>query len=700
VPFLGALENGFAFDDHALIVDFHPTLRERLTDDFFGRDDQGHPASGYWRPVTDATYALEHALYGDDPRGYHAHNLALHGANSGLFFLLLSGIPALAPFALPAAAIFAAHPVHAESVAPITGRTDPLGFFFVLLAAHALARGRRTLAGAAFLLALGAKESSLALLPLLAAIPLVRGATRREVILTVSGGLAIAALFFAVKIGVLGIVPPSGVYTGEGSLGQRALTFVALLPKYLGLLVWPAELTIAHEAPLVTSLSDPRLLTGLAALIAFSGAIASTSRALAVGALLLVLPLLPASNLIPITYSYRWMPFPFFERYLYAATGGFALLVAIVASHAATRWMGAARAPRIATLAGCAIACLLGLRLMARVPDFESDRTLFQAATRLGLAELAPRIQAASARFLSGDPVGALGDFDVLLAEPRQREAPDPTLLIERATVQCALAQIYRNHATAAQEKNDSVIAGQLLAAADTLAADAVPRLEALRKTAPTAMRGRVFELLATFTALEGDWFASARLFREATLGEGTTSELARNFGLVCDRLRAAAREIVAAGRTRTGDAISLYQRALEAICGSYPPSAVPEVVREQALVMWCDLADQHVLVGESERASAAYVAILALDPERARCHEGIGHLCKQGGNREAAYQRFQTALRIQPESWYALNEMFTMLREDGRFEEAQEYLTRMQRYIEKYGKPGSSLTPPPDPAK
>jgi len=102
-------------------------------------------AFGHYMPLTWLTCALDYTLWGMNPVGYHATNLALHALNALLFFFLLRRLlrhaaPDLAaPTAELAAAAgalcFSLHPLRVESVAWITERRDLLsGVFFLLTA--------------------------------------------------------------------------------------------------------------------------------------------------------------------------------------------------------------------------------------------------------------------------------------------------------------------------------------------------------------------------------------------------------------------------------------------------------------------------------------------------------------------------------------------------------------------------------------
>jgi hypothetical protein len=93
-----------------------------------------------WHPLTWISHTLDWSAFGDRPRGHHATSLLLHVANVAILFLLLGAMTrAWWPSAL-AAALFAVHPLHVESVAWIAERKDVLATFFGLLAIAGYAR--------------------------------------------------------------------------------------------------------------------------------------------------------------------------------------------------------------------------------------------------------------------------------------------------------------------------------------------------------------------------------------------------------------------------------------------------------------------------------------------------------------------------------------------------------------------------------
>jgi tetratricopeptide (TPR) repeat protein len=148
---------------------FWPILKHQFTnwdDEFYilnnallrGPDWAGifsQPVVSNYHPLTVATLAANYSLSELKPASYFFVNWALHIANTGLVFYLawlLSGKREWV--ALFTAVVFAAHPMHVESVAWISERKDVLYAFFYLLALlrywRYLENGRRSDYGLTF----------------------------------------------------------------------------------------------------------------------------------------------------------------------------------------------------------------------------------------------------------------------------------------------------------------------------------------------------------------------------------------------------------------------------------------------------------------------------------------------------------------------------------------------------------------------
>lgn len=676
MPLLPTLDNGFVYDDQVLLGEVWPSWTDALTEDLFGRDEAGRPASGFYRPLVRLSYRAEAALFGASARGYHADNLLLAAAVALLLLACLKRVPALAPVALPAVVLFAAHPVHAESLALITGRTDPLATACFLGAFLLAARGRDALALAAFALALCAKESAAVLAPVLAAAPLITRTPpgererRRRALVLCSGAVLLVAAFFAVKIGALGIVPPADAYRGEGSALERGLTFLAAIPKYCGLLLWPAHLSIVHDHELARSALDPRALGGaaiVAALVLLAVRGGAPARA---GAALFLWTLAPASNLVPITYSFRAMPFPLFERYLFVPSIGAALIAA-----SALAWV-LGRRERVLAFA-VLLAVPLAMRGARRALDFRADSVLFEAAAAHFSRPADLWVQAGFAHHREQRPEQALAAFErALAANPDQPEA-----LVGAATTRLDVAQHLAEVAAASAASGREDEARQLRerSAAELAAARAALSRHLERRP----QDGRAVEVLAVALALAGDARAAGAEFLRALDLPGTTPALAQNFRRLAEQMAHEAKALAFDKGQPLEAALYAYERALRACTGAFPPVRIPEPIRDVALRMLCEHADTLFQLGRPG-ADGEYLLALRFEPTLFRCYEGLGEIAKQAGRRAEAYRHFEQALALDPDAFFALSELFTMSQEDGRTEDAAAYYARYRDVLQR----------------
>jgi protein O-mannosyl-transferase len=80
--------------------------------------------TNYYRPVQTVSYMVAYAAGGLSPVPYHVLSVMFHIAASFFVYLLGRQMWRSTPFAVAAAAIFAAHPIHTEAVAWIAGIPD------------------------------------------------------------------------------------------------------------------------------------------------------------------------------------------------------------------------------------------------------------------------------------------------------------------------------------------------------------------------------------------------------------------------------------------------------------------------------------------------------------------------------------------------------------------------------------------------
>ena len=91
------------------------------------------PYETNWIPLTWLSLHLDWRLFGPRPAGYLLENAALHAVSAVLLFLALTSLTGAAGRSAFVAAVFAAHPLHVESVAWASERKDALSGLFWML---------------------------------------------------------------------------------------------------------------------------------------------------------------------------------------------------------------------------------------------------------------------------------------------------------------------------------------------------------------------------------------------------------------------------------------------------------------------------------------------------------------------------------------------------------------------------------------
>lgn len=269
----------------------------------------------YYRPVFTLYLVAGRALFGLNAWAWHLASILCHlGAAAALWFLLrrLSGRALVATIG---ALLFAVHPTRIESVAWISGVTDPLAAVLGFCAVLATGVGRRRLALSTTLfgLALLTKETALVFgaFPLAIALADRAGArapgqsaavTPWQVALrTTAAWFVVALAYLAVRHVVIGQLAPA-----IHEVDAPVATVVALLGHYTQLLVAPT---------LMGLMVDPAPMTGWAllglAIFAGGAALGGPARSLVWMGGLFLLPVLRVSTLQPdmlIQTRYLYLP--------------------------------------------------------------------------------------------------------------------------------------------------------------------------------------------------------------------------------------------------------------------------------------------------------------------------------------------------------------------------------------------------------
>jgi tetratricopeptide (TPR) repeat protein len=158
------LHHGFVWDDIGIIV--NNTHLEKLSNipKFFISEDTSDSPTGYYRPITYVSFALDRALWGLNPVGYNITNLVLHILVSLLFYRVVATLFKSDNLAFAAALIFSLHPIVGETVNfHAGGRNTLLCACFSLLSLLFYINKRPLPAIACFTLAIFSKEFALLL---------------------------------------------------------------------------------------------------------------------------------------------------------------------------------------------------------------------------------------------------------------------------------------------------------------------------------------------------------------------------------------------------------------------------------------------------------------------------------------------------------------------------------------------------------
>jgi len=304
-----------------------------------------HPVNGTYLPLRALSYAVDYRLWGLSPAGYHLGNIALHAATSALAYLVALRLGGSQLGAIVAGLVFAAHPVHTEGAAWISGRKEVLCglFFFACFLAYMrlVAQGswRGYVATLALMALAGLSKGTAITLPLVFVLydfcfrtPVARSGWRAQAAHYVPF-FALDAVLFAVHLTVgrsAGVVQH---YHG-GSMASNLLTMLKALLSYLRLLLLPIHQCARYHYPPVR----PALSGEVVGLLLIGGVL------LALGVWLLkrrglpsfavwwfALNLLPVSNIVPISV-------PLAERYLYVPLFGLSLLAGMAWTVSRTRY--------------------------------------------------------------------------------------------------------------------------------------------------------------------------------------------------------------------------------------------------------------------------------------------------------------------------------------------------------------------------
>lgn len=396
------------------------------------------------RPLTDLTFALNYAIGGIDPLGYHLVNVALHLGVALLVFLFtrevlrLAGAGEEVGLAIAVAGLFAVHPLHAQAVSYVSQRSEVLasGLYLASLllllrveTAGTRARGVAAWTGALalFVAALAAKPIALTLpVAYLLLVTVVPAPGRR--LAPWRRHLALAAPFLAI-VGVVAVRtlralegrPDAGFAVPAAATGSYFLTQWRVVALYARLLLWPSGQRVEWDLEPSRGLAEPGVLVAGLVLLALLGAAAAVlwlsrrrvdrdaalGRAAAYGVLWFFLVLSVTSSVVPLADLVM-------EHRVYLASWGFLAAACASARVGLTRALGTRAGRAGGTLAALAWVMLAGA-LHVRNAAWESNAALWSDAVEKSPRSARAHMNVGHASKQAGDLATAVREYETAL---------------------------------------------------------------------------------------------------------------------------------------------------------------------------------------------------------------------------------------------------------------------------------------------
>ncbi len=383
------MKGAFFFDDE------HFIQKNRLVQDlsnwpqlYTSTVTQGANIKGnFYRPNQQMVYALLYAQFGQSTTlPYHLVSILLHIASGMMLFTWLRRLGLGLIGGAFGAGIFLLHPVQTEAVCYISGLSDPLATFFIMIAVllmtprseHRVVTpnllvkfGKIPLLAIAVAMAMLSKESGVVFAPMLVFLVSYscllqkrRPKLEEAIAIVVVGLLAAASVlakFTLFKFGdSIGLTDAANPYTD--SLVLRLTTFVSVLWDYVKLIFWPQHLFYEKPYTAYAGLLHARGLFGLSLMLLAVGMCVLVRRwpLLALGVAFVASALLPFSGIVPLNAM-------FLEHWLYTPMIGISLLFGLAAHKLAGKNRGV---KILAAVSGVTILSLASARTWARSAEW------------------------------------------------------------------------------------------------------------------------------------------------------------------------------------------------------------------------------------------------------------------------------------------------------------------------------------------
>jgi hypothetical protein len=277
--YANVLNGKFVFDDNTFIENNQFVKNADFKSIFTSGITQGSGLNdNFYRPFQQSLYVLSYRISGNETWSYHLWNILFHSLNGFLLFtLLLQLFPNHKGLGLTVALLFLFHPLQTQAVSYISGLSEPLSGFFILLSLNlftALFSIKSFLSksffGLAFILtsimALFAKENAVIIAPLAMLVLLYqwKDGKRLELFhkLLPVFALFIGLGFVYLKMTALNFTGSFGLSNQDNiyneNLSVRIITFINVFNEYLKMYFGPFHLHYETPYTAYTDFSRPQ----------------------------------------------------------------------------------------------------------------------------------------------------------------------------------------------------------------------------------------------------------------------------------------------------------------------------------------------------------------------------------------------------------------------------------------------------------
>lgn len=633
--YVNSLGNGFHDKDYHVITEnsWIRSLSNSLM--FFTSGSmlsQDSEATGY-KPVLILSYAMNYAISGLKPWGYHLVQMMIHAGSALLVYWLVWRFHKNNMMAILAAVLFGLHPANTEAVNYLAARSSLLSGFFILLALSGYLYFRSeegspkpfrilTYIGSilAFALAILSNETALVLPLLLVAYDLYfssagQSKLSRQLMIGYIPFILLGASYLVFQFFL--VRASTAAPTLQLDTLASLLTVLNLFARYVILFVWPLNLKVDYPISQNVSVLEGEALFSIAligGLVVGIWLLYHRARGLSFACLWLLIGLLPIGILPFITHVTLFQ-----ENQGYLASAGFAMAVSWGLFNLPV--LGNVRWLRNVLM--IAICTWYGLAVFSRNTVWRDEVTLWSDA-------LKKNPQSAVAHLSLGSHYFRQRQWD--LAAQAYQKALELVPEDPKAMTHLGRAYYKQGHLDQAQEILRTALKlhpddprihntfGVILLQAGKFD-DAINEYKEAIRISPTDWEARLN--LGWAYSRQNEWDTALNTFQMALQTNTHSPEIYISLGVAFKALG------------KLENAQQSFEQALR-IDSTLTPA-------------YEQLSELYVQQGKVLEATKLLEKLLSLNPENAQAHHALGYLSEQQANYEAALKHYNEAIRLEP---------------------------------------------------